>query len=230
MEPTTQSAQVRPVVIGVAGGTGSGKTTLATAVQAQLGDSLCVTVSQDSYYKDLAHLDLAERARTNFDHPDSLDSFLMTSHVAALKQGREVTLPEYDFAQHARRSEGRVVGPRPVIIVEGILVLVWRSLREIMDMTVFVDAPEQVRLDRRLKRDVAERGREVQGVLDQYYATVRPMHQEFVAPSSRHADLLIDGQGHLAGSVDKVLKWLDSSVNPEARDELNWSNPVVANG
>ena len=202
----------RPIVIGVAGGTGSGKTTLATALQTELGEHVAVTVSQDSYYKDLAHLDFAERARANFDHPDSLDFTLMTSHVGTLKECNDVTLPLYDFAHHVRLATGRPVHSRPVVIIEGILVLVWKPLRDLMDITVFVDAPEKVRLNRRLKRDVAERGRDVQSVLDQYYATVRPMHQTFVEPSANNAELTIDGEGNIRHSVGTVLDRLHAAA------------------
>ena len=221
----------RPIVIGVAGGTGSGKTTLATAVQTKLGADVALTVSQDSYYKDLAHLDFVERARTNFDHPDSLDFTLMTSHVRALKECKDVMLPLYDFAQHVRLATGRPVHSRPVVIVEGILVLVWKPLRDLMDVTVFVDAPEKVRLNRRLKRDVAERGRDVQSVLDQYYATVRPMHQTFVEPSAKDAELVIDGEGNISHSVVTVLDSVNiAAAGSGSQGTLSSAYSIAANG
>jgi len=222
--------KLSPIVVGVAGGTGSGKTTLASALQASLSSELCVTVSQDSYYKDLMHLDLADRAKMNFDHPDSLDADLMVEHVAGLKKMQNVVLPEYDFSQHVRVGAGREVHARPVIIVEGILVLVWESLRGLMDLTVFVDAPEKVRLDRRVRRDVAERGRDVQGVLDQYYATVRPMHKEFVEPSSKNAHVIIDGEGDLKHGVQLIINRLGLSLQDCSDEGQNWRHSSSANG
>ncbi len=230
MSLRTNKITPSPLVIGVAGGTGSGKTTLASALQETLGSQLCVTVSQDSYYKDLSHLEFAERATVNFDHPDSLDSDLMVEHVARLKNMQSVVLPEYDFAQHVRVGQGRYVQARSVIIVEGILVLVWESLRELMDVSVFVDAPEKVRLDRRVKRDVAERGRDVEGVLEQYYATVRPMHQEFVEPSSKSAQLVIDGEGELNHGVHSVMKHLGLAPLDQSPRVQYWNHSSSANG
>lgn len=198
------------LVVGVAGGSGSGKTTLASRLMQAVGSDLCAVVSQDNYYHDLGHIDFQARTEVNFDHPESLDAQLMTSHVKALLEGGDVSVPQYDFSRHVRRSTERVIGPRPLIVVEGILVLVWHQLRDLMDLCVFVDAPSDVRLSRRLRRDVSERGRDPEGVLAQYHATVRPMYREFVGPSSAHADLLIDGQGDLDTSVAMVVDRLKS--------------------
>jgi uridine kinase len=224
------TSSLSPIVIGVAGGTGSGKTTLARAIMQRLGPDLCMTVSQDSYYRDLAELSFAEREKVNFDHPDSLDSVLMVQHVRTLRSGRTITQPVYDFSQHVRRPLGRLAYPKPVILVEGILVLAWPELSEIMNLSVYVDAPEKVRLDRRVRRDVAQRGRDVQGVLEQYYATVRPMHQTFVEPSATRASMIVNGEAQLSKSVDAVLAKLDSPSVFGGEGMAGLSDSWMANG
>ena len=200
------------LVVGVGGGSGSGKTTLARHLEAAIGSDLCAVVSQDSYYRDLAHMEFEERQRVNFDHPKSVDATLMAEHVNELRSGRDVTLPQYDFARHVRFPEGRGLKARPLVVIEGILVLVWPEVRELMDLCVFVDAPEPVRLGRRLERDVSERGRDAEGVLSQYYGSVRPMHQQFVGPSAQFANLVVDGEGNLDASVSRVVQALTAIV------------------
>ncbi|MCB9731503.1 MAG: uridine kinase [Deltaproteobacteria bacterium] len=183
------------LVVGIAGGTGSGKSTLARRLARRIGQDRCVLVSQDNYYKDLGHLGLQARARVNFDHPDSIDSELLIAQVAKLKAGEPVVSPRYDFARHARAAGGIDLEPRDVILVEGILVLVWPALAAHMDVKIFVDAPDDIRLLRRMRRDIADRGRDLESVLGQYQETVRPMHDEFVGPSRRRADLIVPGEG-----------------------------------
>ncbi|MCB9729867.1 MAG: uridine kinase [Deltaproteobacteria bacterium] len=184
-----------PILVGIAGGTGSGKSTLARRIVRSLGDDRCVLVTQDNYYRTLADLSHEARARVNFDHPDAIDSELLIQHVRALKSGEPVEMPRYDFARHVQLAGGTRVEPRPVIIVEGILVLVWPALAEQLDVKVYVDTPMDVRLARRVRRDIADRGRDLDGVLDQYLKTVRPMHESHVAPSREVADLVVPGEG-----------------------------------
>ena len=194
-KPVTVSGR-RPIVVGIAGGTGSGKSTLARRLARRIGEERCALVSQDNYYRDLAHLSAGVRARRNFDHPESLDDALLVEHVGALRRGQPVVTPSYDFARHARRSDGGVeLAPRDVVIVEGILVFVWPALVGLMDLKIFVDTPDDLRLLRRVRRDIADRGRDVDSVLSQYQETVRPMHDAFVGPSRGVADLIVPGEG-----------------------------------
>lgn len=184
------------IVVGIAGGTGSGKSTLARRVARSIREEQCCVVSQDNYYRDLSDMSLEARASVNFDHPDAIDSELLASHVAELQAGRSITMPRYDFSSHARVSGGVTVEPRPVIMIEGILVLVWPQLAEQMDIRIYVDTPDDVRLARRVQRDIIDRGRDVDGVLQQYLQTVRPMHEQYGAYSRRKADLIVPGQGN----------------------------------
>lgn len=186
---------LRCLVVGIAGGTGSGKSTLARRLTRRIGEDRCALVSQDNYYKDLVHLSVAARARVNFDHPDSVDAPLLVEHVRALKAGRSVVSPRYDFARHARAPGGIDVPARQVILVEGILVLSWAELVDEMDIKIFVETPDDIRLLRRMRRDISDRGRDLDGVLGQYQETVRPMHDLFVRPSRLRADLIVPGEG-----------------------------------
>ncbi len=183
------------LVVGIAGGTGSGKSTLARRLTRRIGAESCALVTQDNYYNDLSHLGVQARAQVNFDHPESIDSALLVEHVRALRAGRPIESPRYDFSRHSRASGGIVVEPRPVILVEGILVLVWPALAELMDVKIFVEAADDIRLLRRVRRDIADRGRDVESVLGQYQETVRPMHDAFVRPSRSLADLIVPGEG-----------------------------------
>jgi uridine kinase len=193
----------RPLVVGIAGGTGSGKTTVANKLAAAMPAERVVTIEHDSYYRDQSHLSLEERAKTNFDHPSSLESSLLAEHLRELRDGRSVDIPSYDFATHSRRPERRKVHPAPLIIVEGILVFAEAQLREQMDIKIFVDTDADIRLIRRIRRDLEVRGRSFQSVRDQYYATVRPMHIEYVEPTKRWADLIVPegGDNHVALDV-----------------------------
>jgi uridine kinase len=194
----------RPVVVGIAGGTGSGKTTVARKLAAAMSER-CVTIEHDGYYRDLSHLSLDERTTINYDHPSSLDTPLLVDHLRDLRAGRRVQVPSYDFASHTRRSEMRTVEPARLIIVEGILVFTDAALRELMDVKIFVDTDPDIRLMRRIRRDLEQRGRTFQSVRDQYYATVRPMHVEYVEPSKRWADLIIPEGGNNRVAIDVLL-------------------------
>jgi len=193
------------LVVGIAGGTGSGKTTVAAKLAAAMPPHRCVTIEHDSYYRDQAHLPLEERALINYDHPASLESVLLAHHLRDLRAGRAVDMPIYDFATHTRRAETRHVAPAPVIIVEGILVFADPALREQMDVKIFVDTDPDIRLMRRIRRDLEVRGRTFQSVRDQYYATVRPMHIEYVEPTKRWADLIVPEGGDNRVALDVLL-------------------------
>ena len=190
------------LIIGICGGTGSGKTTVANRILESVSASEVVFIQQDSYYRNLTDLPLDYRHIANFDHPDALDNDLLVNHVRRLKAGEAVELPLYDFKTHTRMNETRHVQPKPIVIVEGILIFSDPRLLEQMDIKVFVDTPDDVRFIRRLRRDLAERGRTVESVIEQYIATVRPMHMQFVEPSKRHADVIIPEGGHNLVSID----------------------------
>ncbi len=199
-----------PVVIGVAGGSGSGKTTVVRRIVESMGDDQVVLLEHDRYYHDHPELRLEERAALNYDHPDSLETELMVRHVNELRSGRGVELPAYDFARHARRHTTDPAVPRRIIIVEGILIFADAPLRELMDVKVFVDTDDDTRFIRRLKRDVAERGRTMDSVIDQYLNTVKPMHLEFVEPTKRYADIIIPRGGHNVVAIDMLLTLIRS--------------------
>jgi uridine kinase len=203
----------RPFVVGIAGGTGSGKTTVAHKLASAMPAGRCVTIEHDAYYRDQGHLSPEERATINYDHPASLESSLLVFHLRELRAGRAVDLPIYDFATHTRRPETRTVEPARVIVVEGILVFTEPALREQMDIKIFVDTDPDIRLMRRIRRDLEQRGRTFQSVRDQYYATVRPMHIEHVEPTKRWADLIIPEGGDNRVALDIVLGQLWRIVN-----------------
>ncbi len=198
-------SEKRSVIVGVAGGTGSGKTTIARAIVERLGPENVAYVPHDAYYRDLSHLPFEERTRQNFDHPDSLETTLLVEHLKQLRQGQAVEIPVYDFATHTRRPETRRVEPRPIIIVEGILVFVEPDLRDLFDIKIFVDTDADIRFIRRLVRDIQERGRTMESVIQQYLETVRLMHLEFVEPSKRYADIIIPEGGFNTVALDMVL-------------------------
>jgi uridine kinase len=199
-----------PLVFGVAGGSGSGKTTVVRKIMDALGDTDVVVLEHDRYYRDHPELRLEERASLNYDHPHSLDTDLLVSHLRQLRAGRPVDLPVYDFSLHARKAETTPVKPGSAIIVEGILIFTDQELRSLMDVKVFVDTDGDTRFIRRLERDVAERGRTVSSVIDQYLNTVKPMHLEFVEPSKRYADVIIPEGGHNQVAVDMLLTLIRS--------------------
>jgi len=200
------------LVIGVAGGSGSGKTTVVRRIVETLGLDCVSTLDHDRYYRDRLDLRLEDRTALNYDHPDSLETDLMVRHVAELKAGRRVEAPLYDFARYVRRTTTETVEPRRAIIVEGILIFTDAALRAQMDIKVFVDTDDDTRFIRRLRRDVAERGRTMDSVIDQYLATVKPMHLEFVEPSKRYADVIIPQGGHNPVAVDLLLTLIRSLV------------------
>jgi uridine kinase len=199
-----------PLVIGVAGGSGSGKTTVVRRIIESIGDDKVTVLEHDRYYRDRNDLRLEERAALNYDHPDSLDTELLVRHLHELRAGRPIEMPAYDFARYARQPVTVPALPRKAIIVEGILIFVEASLRKLMDVKVFVDADDDTRFIRRLQRDVAERGRTVTAVIEQYLGTVKPMHLEFVEPSKRYADIIIPLGGHNTVAIDMLLTLIRS--------------------
>jgi uridine kinase len=196
---------VRPVIIGIAGGTGSGKTTVAGAIYDKVGSDKIEWISHDSYYRNFEGLSANERHHINFDHPDSLETELLVRHLDVLVKGSAVEVPIYDFTTHSRKTETQRVEPRKVIIVEGILVLTEPELRKRIDIKLFVDTPADIRFVRRLMRDIKSRGRSVESVIEQYVTTVRPMHEEFVEPSKRYADLIIPEGGENLVAIDAII-------------------------
>lgn len=192
------------LIIGISGGTGSGKTTVANRILETVRASEVVFIQQDSYYRNIKDLPLDFRQVANFDHPDALDHDLLVGHVRKLKAGAPIELPIYDFKTHTRLNETRAVEPKPIVIVEGILIFAEPRLLEQLDIKVFVDTPDDIRFIRRLRRDIAERGRTVESVIEQYMSTVRPMHMQFVEPSKRHADVIIPEGGHNLVSIDLI--------------------------
>jgi len=192
------------LIIGISGGTGSGKTTVANGILDTVKACEVVFIQQDSYYRNLKDMPLDFRQLANFDHPDALDNDLLVNHVRKLRAGEPVELPIYDFRTHTRSNETLPVEPKPIVIVEGILIFADPRLLEQLDVKVFVDTPDDIRFIRRLRRDVAERGRTVESVIEQYLATVRPMHMQFIEPSKRYADVIIPEGGHNLVSIDLI--------------------------
>jgi uridine kinase len=199
-----------PVLIGLAGGTGSGKTTVSNAILGKVGAEHIAVIPHDAYYHDRASLPMPLRDSLNFDHPDSLDTDLMIRHLDQLKAGQPIQLPVYDFTVNARSDKTIRIDPQPVIIVEGILIFVEPALRAMFDMKIFVDTDADIRFIRRLQRDVAERGRTPHSVIQQYLSTVRPMHLEFVEPSKRYADVIIPEGGLNAVAIEMVVARIEA--------------------
>lgn len=193
-----------PITIGVAGGTGSGKTTVARRILERVGFDRIAYVPHDAYYRDLGEMPLADRSRVNYDHPDSLDNELLIQNLQDLQAGKAAEIPIYDFKTHSRTAETRHVDPQPVILVEGILIFGDPRLRALMDVKIFVDTDPDIRFIRRLQRDVAERGRSFESVIQQYLTTVRPMHLEFVEPTKRYADVIIPEGGFNEVAIEMV--------------------------
>ena len=199
-----------PLIIGVAGGSGSGKTTVVRRIVDTLGGADVTVVEHDRYYRDHPELRLEERAALNYDHPDSLETSLLVEHVQGLKGGRTVDVPVYDFARHARKATRERLTPHAAVIIEGILIFADAELRALMDVKVFVDTDSDTRFIRRLQRDVSERGRTVESVIDQYVNTVKPMHLEFVEPSKRYADVIVPEGGHNQVAIDMLMTLIRS--------------------
>jgi uridine kinase len=199
-----------PLVIGIAGGSGSGKTTVAQVILQRVGRDRIAFLQHDSYYKDLSGLPPTQRADVNFDHPDSLESDLLIEHIAALRDGKAVQVPIYDFSADRRTGETFTVQPCRVIVVEGILIFAEPALRKMFDVKIFVDTDADLRFIRRLERDITERGRTTASVIEQYTHTVRPMHLEFVEPSKRYADVIIPDGGFNAAAMDMVVARIEA--------------------
>ncbi|HRR10311.1 MAG TPA: uridine kinase [Rhodothermales bacterium] len=201
----------KPVIIGIAGGSGSGKTTVQRRVMDKFSPDIAV-LDHDSYYRDLSHLPHEERTKVNFDHPDSLETELMVRHVDSLLKGFAVEKPTYDFSKHSRADKVERITPKPVIIVEGILIFAEPELRKRMDLRVFVDADPDIRLIRRIRRDIHERGRSIESILTQYEKSVQPMYMEFVEPSKRFADIIITRGGHNEAGISMLLAHVEQLV------------------
>ncbi|MBN2303410.1 MAG: uridine kinase [Anaerolineae bacterium] len=207
-----------PVIIGVAGGSGSGKTTVSQQIFKRVGTEHIAYLEHDAYYKDIRDIPFAHTKIINFDHPDALETSLLVEHVRQLKNGQPVEVPVYDFTTYCRTKEVRIVEPQPIILVEGILVFVERELRELFDVRIYVDTADDIRFIRRLKRDIAERGRTMDSVIEQYLHSVRPMHRDFVEPSKRHADVIIPEGGYNLVAIDMIAARISSLLeNPENR-------------
>ena len=214
---------MRPTLIGIAGGTGSGKTTVAVKLAQALPAGRAALIQQDWYYRDRSHLDLAARARINFDEPDALENDLLLADLLALKAGRPVECPQYDFSSHTRRAERRPILPSSIILVEGILLFAVASVRDVFDLRLFVDTDDDVRLLRRVRRDIEERGRDIQSIESQYLGTVRHMHQLHVAPSRAHAHLIIPEGGQNTPALEVIVGRLLYLLDGDARSVANES-------
>ncbi|MBC8099919.1 MAG: uridine kinase [Armatimonadetes bacterium] len=205
--------QNTPFTIAVAGGSGSGKTTIAQAIIERIGAEHIAYLPHDAYYYDLTHYDAHQRQQFNFDHPNSLDTDLMIEHIRSLQASEAVEVPIYDFTNDRRTEQTITVLPNPIILVEGILILWEAELRPLFDIKIFVDTDADIRFIRRLKRDISERGRSVDSVINQYIGTVRPMHMEFVEPSRRHADVIIPEGGYNTAAIDMVADRIRAMIN-----------------
>lgn len=195
----------KPIIIGVAGGTASGKTTVAHRILDAVGADRLAYIEHDAYYRDLSHLPLEVRKALNFDHPDALENELLIEHLHALQHGATISIPVYDFSAYIRTDQLKEIAPKPVILVEGMLIFADKALRDLMDIKIYVDTADDLRFIRRLKRDVASRGRTVEHVIEQYLETVRPMHLEFVEPSKQWADVIIPRGGHNTTAIQMVV-------------------------
>ena len=195
----------KPIVFGVAGGTASGKTTVARSILDQVGAHRVAYLPHDAYYRDMSHLPLEKRAQQNYDHPDALESDLLARHIRELCAGRAIQLPVYSFADYVRKTETVTVEPAPVVLVDGILIFAEPELRDLMDIKIFVDVEADIRLIRRIERDTRERGRTLSSTIFQYLDTVRPMDLEFVQPSRRYADVILPGGGQNRVAIEMVV-------------------------
>ena len=203
----------KPIIIGIAGGTGSGKSTIADALCSNFSEERIVKIQQDMYYKDQSHLSMEERIKTNYDHPKAFDNDLLVKHLNDLIQGKSIEKPSYDFTVHNRAKETTLVHPREIIIVEGILILEDERIRDLLDIKVYVDTDADIRILRRLLRDIDERGRTIESVVDQYLTIVRPMHMQFAEPSKRHADIIIPEGGHNYVAIDILMAKIKDILN-----------------
>lgn len=211
----TENDKNQSMVVGIAGGTGSGKTTLADLILKSVGPEKIAYLAHDAYYRDQKHLPIEARAKVNYDHPDSLETELLIAQIRQLLSGQSIEMPVYDFTTHSRKTETVHIEPKPVILVEGILIFTERDLRDLFDMKIFVDTDPDIRFIRRLARDIEERGRTVHSVIEQYLNTVRPMHLEFVETSKRYADIIVPEGGLNVVALDMVIARLQSLLNGE---------------
>jgi len=215
MTTTEEAALAQPLMIGVAGGTGSGKSTVSNSILERVGSDQISYIQHDHYYRDRSHLPPEERGKINFDHPDSLENELLARHLKILKGEQSVEVPQYDFTTHVRKPETTRVEPRRVVLVEGILIFALKALRDLMDIKVFVDTDADIRLIRRIRRDMTERGRTLESVIRQYTESVRPMHLEFVEPSKRYADIIIPEGGFNVTAIDMVVAKVEAMIGGE---------------
>jgi uridine kinase len=208
----------RPVTIGVAGGTGSGKTTVSNQIVERVGQQHIAYLPHDAYYKEFADLSAEDRSLVNFDHPDALDTNLLIQHVQQLQNGNAVEIPIYDFSTDSRKPETEHIGAQPIVLVEGILIFTDPELRDLLDIKIYVDTDADIRFIRRLRRDITERGRSVESVIDQYLKTVRPMHLKFVEPSKRYADVIIPDGGFNFVAIDMIADRIRSMLMEQVEE------------
>lgn len=204
---------MRPVLIGLCGGSGSGKSTVTEQLYANTGSERCTVIRQDNYYKDQSHLSFEDRQKTNYDHPFAFDNDLFIEHLELLREGKSVDMPEYDFSVHNRKKETIRLEPKDIILIEGILLFSEPRILELLDMRIFVDTDSDVRILRRIKRDMKERARSLDSVIDQYMATVRPAHLQFVEPSKRYADIIVPEGGYNKVALDLIQTKVDHILN-----------------
>lgn len=200
---------MRPILIGLCGGSGSGKSTVTEQLYAKTGSERCTVIRQDNYYKDQSHLSLEDRQKTNYDHPFAFDNDLFIEHLKMLREGKAIDMPEYDFSVHNRKKESVRLEPKDIILIEGILLFSEPRILDLLDMRIFVDTDSDVRILRRIKRDMKERARSLDSVIDQYMATVRPAHLQFVEPSKRYADIIVPEGGYNKVAVDLIQTKVD---------------------
>ncbi|MBL0892327.1 MAG: uridine kinase [Gemmatimonadaceae bacterium] len=205
---------MKPLIIGIAGGTGSGKSTVARKVAQALPEASVAFLEMDAYYRDFRHLSLDQRHQVNWDHPEAFDVDLLVTHLSALTRGEGVDMPIYEFASHARSAHTRRIEPADVIVLDGILLLADPGVRALCDVKVFVDADADVRLIRRIRRDTAARGRSLESVLDQYLTTVQPMHLQFVEPSKRYADVIVPRGGSNTVAIEMIVAKIQRRLHP----------------
>lgn len=208
------------MIIGICGGTGSGKTTIARRIIESVGSDNVILVEQDSYYRSLADMPLDERHQANFDHLDAFDNGMLVNHLKRLKQGQSIEMPVYDYRNHVRSEQYIHLEPKPVILVEGILIFAEPLVLDLLDVRVFVDTPDDIRFIRRLQRDILERGRTTESIIGQYFATVRPMHQEFVEPSKRHADIIIPEGAKTEIGIEFICSKIREEISGNVEREI----------
>jgi len=209
----------KPIIIGVTGGTGSGKTTVTRKIIEEFGDVSLAYIPQDAYYKDQSHLTMDERVLTNYDHPFAFDNDLLSDHIRQLLDGQAVQMPVYDFTQHNRAEETIRVEPKEVIIIEGILIFSDKELRDLMDIKVFVDTDDDIRIIRRIKRDMAERGRSLDSIIDMYTSIVKPMHEQFIEPTKKFADIIIPEGGSNNVAIDLMTTKIRSIIPNDLKND-----------